>query len=48
MGEVGPLSPWGEGWGEGVLHRILSSLQNPLIRPSGTFSPRGEGYNRNV
>ena len=37
-----PLSPWGEGRGEGAVFETAAK-DHPLIRPSATFSPWGEG-----
>ncbi len=37
------LPPWGEGRGKGDLPTRDDVSEGPLIRPSATFSPRGEG-----
>ncbi len=42
-GGASSLSPWGEGRGEGASSSAISFSEGPLIRPSATFSPRGEG-----
>ncbi len=41
------LSPWGEGWGEGVFNSYRLRKKTPLIRPPSFGASRRAGLTRN-